>query len=124
MPRKSSKKSDSPEWKGFVDCNLDKSTKEKAKAWVIEQAAEHMSKISALVDDGYKISFSLDRFHDAYQASMSYQVNGHTNSGFTLSARGPDLGSAVGMLLYKHFVVLDGDWSNGTQRSKDADPWG
>lgn len=124
MPRKSSKKTDTPEWKGFVDCNLDKAMKEAAKKWIASNAADQMVKVSELVDDGYKVSFSLDRYHDAYQASMSYQVNGGPNSGYTLSARGPDLAGAVGMLLYKHFIVLEGDWSQGAKRSKDTDPWG
>lgn len=124
MPRAKAKKNDSPAWRGFVDCNLDTAMKAQAKSWILQNVEDIWSKVSALVDDGYKVSFALDRYHDAYQASLSYQVNGHANSGLTLSGRGPDMQGALGMLLFKHYVVLDQDWSNGTQRAKDADPWG
>lgn len=124
MPRGKTKKSATPEWKGFVDCNLDKALKQAFHAWCETAVIDPMVKVAELVDDGYKVSFSLDRYHDAYQAALSYQVNGHENSGLTLSGRGPDLNGALMMVLYKHLVVLEGKWGGGTQRSKDTDPWG
>lgn len=64
-----------------------------------------------LCSDGYGISFRYDDRNECYAAYMSRRDTEHRNSGLMLSARGSSPVKALKQLCYKHFVGLDGDWS-------------
>lgn len=123
MPRKQQKKPQG-DWKGFVQCNLGKQEKIDAKKWIEAQETSELEAIEPLVSDGYKVSFSQDGYHSAALCSISCVDPENTNYGFTLTGRAPDMRSALFMALYKHFIMLECDWSGREASSDRSDPWG
>lgn len=123
MPR-TKKRAQQSDWKGFVTCNLGKAEKDDARKWIAGYQKSLEDTICELVEAGYKVSFSQDRFHDASQTSLTCTDEESLNHGRTLIGRGPDLMSAFGMCLYKHFVMLDGDWSTREASEDSSDKWG
>jgi len=107
----------------FVNCNLDKVQKNDMKSKVMS-AEELLGGLEAMIDDGYKISFSYDKGNDATGCFATAPVDGHKHKGLCLAARGPDASGALKSLLYKHHVVLDGSWGAAVDRDHERDPWG
>lgn len=124
MPR--SKKQDRKQFdlKGFVPCNLGKQEKQDAQQWIAANAGEFFTLLEKIVGDGYKFSVSLDRFHDCFSSSLTCTDPDNSNIGWCLSGRAPDAWSAVGMVLYKHLVVLDGVWDTREPSGDRDDKWG
>lgn len=69
---------------------------------------QHLDK---LLDEGYRISFSYDRRTDSVSAAMSCRAENHPNGGKTLTAFALNWQQALQMLFYKHFVLLDQEWT-------------
>jgi len=123
MPRGKPQKRPAFELKGFVACDLTKEVKEQGKVWVTDNAPNLGAKVEALVSDGYKVSLSFDRVHDCYQASCTCTDAENGDYGFCLTARAPDVWSSLGMLLFKHYVVLDGEWASRAASASTSDKW-
>lgn len=124
MPRAKKQQKPAFELKGFVPCDLTKDLKEAGKVWVAQHADDLSSNTEKLVDNGYKVSFSFDRVHDCFQASATCTDAENADYGFCLTARAPELWSALGLLMYKHYVVLDCDWNSREATPTTSDKWG
>lgn len=123
MSTKRKSKSDAERvFNGFVSCELDQETKVAAREWVRSQSDwwEHVLK---LVDSGYKVSFSVDRYNDTHQCSLTCSDEASPNYGWCLVGRGPDPDSALGMACYKHYFVLSETWGE-TASHRQRDEWG
>jgi len=114
------KKSERP-FHGFVTCDLDASTKESAKEWIKKQ--DGLDEIMERLLDGYKLSISQDLYNDCFQASLTSTDENSPNFGWCLVGRAPTYLSAVGMVAYKHLIILAGEWSDSQSVSK-RDDWG
>lgn len=119
-----SKKNSDPKWTVvFVPCELDKATKEKVKdfdpdgEWTLDA-------IDRMVLEGYKISISQDKYHDCVGAFCTMPDIQHPSHGQCLTARGPGWLSALKVLAYKHFTVLDGNWGTEVSQERSKDEWG
>lgn len=75
----------------------------------------------ALVDDGYKLSFSYDEMNDSYVASMTDKRDSSGTYGVILTGRGDSVLNAWYSLAYKHFVKLDGDWTDIQSKTAKRD---
>lgn len=65
-----------------------------------------------LVDEGYKLSVSLDAKNHSYLGSITLKQGGVSK---VLTGRGSTAINALASLLYRHVVLLRGDWSNYEQ---------
>lgn len=107
----------------FVSCELDKSTKEAVKAWDVKFEAT-IDAIDRLILDGYKVSISQDKFHDCTAVFMTMPDKTHKHSGLCLTARGPNYLSALKVLVYKHYNILQEDWGAVVEQAYKRDSWG
>lgn len=93
----------------FVKYNLSEDERDQAKF-----AAETLTDVGEIVDqligEGYKFSASHDNYGGGVQVFITPQKPDSVNAGFTLSARGPSLVLAVGVLAWKHFTLFARDW--------------
>jgi len=98
-------------WKGFKDFKL---TSEQLEAFAVDGVHDDdlMDLVQSTLADGYKISLTYNGQADTYNASMTCNNEKLANMGYTLSAFAPTLYTALGLLMYKHHVLLDGDWGN------------
>lgn len=102
----------------FVNTSLDDDVKAKIKEapWDIEAFNNAMVK---LMSDGYKLTVRYDAKNDCFAAWLVAPPNG-SNKGYILAGRGSTPFKAVKQVSYIHFVVYDGDWSEGVVRSVEA----
>jgi len=100
---------DRPVWNGFVKCDLNSKRKEQFREWAsgIETVEGYLD---VFIEPGYKLSFSVDTFHDCLQVSWSCSAKGDPNEGWTLTARGDSLYKALSVLRFKHLMMLGGLW--------------
>lgn len=107
----------------FVSCELDKSVKEQVKAhdpkftWTVDA-------IDRLMADGYKISMSPDKAHDCVGVYATIKDMSHKNYGLCLAARGQNYLTALKVLAFKHFNILEEDWTQGVSAKGDWDSIG
>lgn len=100
------------QWGGFVPCELGVDEREAWEIWF--SASGHT--IAADLDDamgtGLKFTASYDGANQCYIASLSGRPDVAGERAFTniLTGRAGTFDEAVGVLLYKHLVVLRGDW--------------
>jgi len=120
MPKKVGNKPDKVAWKGFVQCEMNSERKKQFKAWT-PKIDDLESAIQECLSPGYKLSFSVDTFHDTMQVSWYCSAEGDRNAGWCLTARGATIGSAFLVLLFKHTVILETDWTSAPPLDEDGD---
>jgi hypothetical protein len=106
-------------WKGFVNVELQDGHKPLVKAsqenpdrlWVV---------VWDLIDGGYKLTISNDPQHNSYNVSMTCRAAKDINSGYTLTGRGGTVLGAVAAFVFKHDVLLEGDWTRGSTAQRGA----
>lgn len=98
-------------WKGFKDFRL---TNEQINAFVTDGVHDEdlMDLVQASLAEGYKLTFTYNGQSDTYNASMTCNDDKSANFGYTMSSFGPNFYTALGLLMYKHYILLVGDWNN------------
>jgi len=116
-------------------------TKPKGKAfsdvkWVnielTEKQGNHMREVYAdvekllsdwqnLVESGYKVTVSEDKYNACFSAYVIPVGEEHPNKGHILSARAGDILKAVRGALFRHYVLFDGVWTDHERQTIDAD---
>lgn len=108
-------------WKGFVDVRLTAEQRQQYQGW----AAEDDDVLAVLFDEvlnGYKFTLSFNSKNQSFTASLTAVGTGGGNDGYTLSSFGAEPWVAVRVLIYKHRVISEGDWSSVGAGSSDS--WG
>ena len=110
-------------FKGYVQHNLKREEKDAYDAWEVseEWLWEH---VEVMVDNLYKISVSYDKYNSTYQCSATANGVVDGNSGWVLVARAPDCYNAMRLLLFKHFILMESDWSAFQERPAGDKEWG
>jgi len=103
-------------WKGFVNVELTEKQKPEAKKMMAD-FARLWDNVVSLVDIGYKMTFSYDEGHDAYNLSLTCRDVKSPNYGYTLSGRGGSEAAAFASFWYKHSIILEEVWTNGAATS-------
>lgn len=116
---KTSKKAD--EWKAFVQLEL--TTAQKVEVKKLRDDADRLfDSVFGTVEEGYKLTFSLDTYNNAYVCSLTGKGDDNPNNGLTLSGRGGSILGAMASLWYKHDVVLERDWTSAnTAKPREID---
>jgi len=95
--------------KGYVRCELSKSDKEAYREWENgHQAAESYAVLVKLADSGYLLK--VGESGQGHQASLSAYTTGKPWDGYVLVSHAGNAERAVMLLVYKHEVLLNGDW--------------
>lgn len=106
----------------FVKRRLSDKELEAAKA-----AADNYSDVgeivSQMIDESYKFSASHDTWGGGVQVFMTPSDPDSPNMGMTLSARAPNLISAVAVLCYKHYTLFAQMWPREDDGNKGPN-WG
>ena len=79
--------------------------------------------IAQFIEEGYKFSASHDSYGGGTQCFVTPSSSENINFGFTLSARAPNLLSAVAVLCWKHYTLFGKDWPKG-EVSQKGQGWG
>jgi len=107
----------------FVDLEL--STKEKAalKEWGLDPI-DLDAEFEGLLADGTKVTFREDA-RNRCMVAFAFAGESSPNIGYILTGRGASVSRALRQLLYKHSVLLQGDWPGYHNRpgATDGDDW-
>lgn len=86
--------------------------------------AELWDAIERLVDSDYKLSIAHDEYNQCVSAQLACRNKKHADYKLILSGRAPDAYNAVRVVLFKHIVLLHGDWKAFHEREVERDVWG
>jgi len=111
-------------FKGFIQHSLVAEERQAYDSWVTTYA-DFWDDCERIADSGYKLSCSWDNYNNTMQASLTCNNEKLPDFGWVLVARAPDVFNALNLLLFKHLVLLGGDWSEFHERSMGVDrSWG
>jgi len=94
----------------FVNYELPDEERRRFKAWLHENAGEIYTFLDKLIDDGYGFSCKWDEYGDCAAAFIQCKKDGNPNKGWLLTGRGSTALSAIGGVLYRHYVLFEGVW--------------
>lgn len=110
------------EFIGFFNLELDAQQKTDCKEWL--QNDEQIGiEIEQAIASGYKFTISKDGRTDGYQATIQQVIKGEPNAGYCMSAFAKHWYLALGVLMYKHAVVLKYVW-NAKEPLKNSEDFG
>lgn len=96
---------------GYVRCDLGKSDREPFRKWQEAQAdAALFDMLVKLCDSGYLLKCGVGK--EGHQAVLSACDTGTEWDGYVLSAFASEGRDSLALLLYKHHILLEGDWSS------------
>jgi hypothetical protein len=97
------------DWKGFKDFRL---TAEQLEGFGLFDTDDDdlMDLIQVSLAEGYKVTLTYNGQSDTYNCAMTCNAEKHKNQGYTMSAFAPTAYMAMKLLMYKHAVLLEGDW--------------
>lgn len=98
-------------WKGFKDFRLTADQLEGFGMWDAHDE-DLLDLVQGVIAQGYKLTFSYNGQSDTYNAAMTCNIEKHPHQGFTMSAFAPAFYPALRLLMYKHWILADGDWDN------------
>lgn len=96
--------------KGYVRCELSASDKDAYRTW--EAAHSHvecLEQVVKLADSGYL--FKLGEQGGGFQASLSAYTTGQSWDGYVMVAHAGSATRAVMLLVYKHQILMLGEWT-------------
>lgn len=123
MAKKLKSGADKAAWKGFVSCELNAERKRQFREWGPQDPDLGASLLECMYP-GYKLSFSVDTYHDCIQISWFCGATGDRNAGWCLTARGATIETCFSVLMFKHHVILEGDWSSAPPLDEGEDAIG
>lgn len=108
----------------YLECDLDKAEKANLIEWVKEQR-DYFDFIEKCVDSGLRVSLAFDSYHECFMCSLSKPLttDGKTKTA-VLVGRGGNLLQALQAAMYKHTVMLEGDWEDlGRKNARKETDW-
>lgn len=99
-------------WGGYINLRIDPNERADFDGWQVEEGTNLSRYLAEAVVDGLKLSLTYDAENSSYIATFTGSGCGGDKARYCLSARSGELNEAINLLLYKHLVLLDGNWSS------------
>jgi len=114
-PRKNGLREVSGDWQGFVEIPLVETAKQQVKDWLNSDEFDLVDLMETAGATGYKVSVGPQNRGGAFVATLTGRTPECVNCGYSLSAFGPDLVSALAAVFFKHFLICEGGaWADKT----------
>lgn len=111
-------------WGGFIDVRLDADQREAFKAWALENESDLFDLAEGLLVLGHKISLSFSSGNDTFVAALTGLLVEGVMERRTASAFAGDATTALLLLLFKHYVLVQGVWANAASLTTRGDEFG
>lgn len=96
----------------FVNYDLRKEEKTKFKKWVAAESANLDNMLIRVAEGDYQVSMKYDEYNSCYASFMSPRgEKAKVNEGLILTGRGSTPLMALMGVLFRHFVLFEGEWS-------------
>jgi hypothetical protein len=123
-PRQPRKPADNAEWGGFINVAMSEEEKTAARSWIMAFTGEVDSYLSDAVWEGLKLSVSADVSNECFIATFTGLPYEGSKLRSSLSARGATMWEATALLVYKHYVLAEGNWGQFMSSGKKKDNFG
>lgn len=107
----------------FVDLELTGQQKDGFREWNWRET-DSLASIERMGVEGYKFGSRYDRTNGSWIVSITCAEASLPNYGWCLSARGKSFLHALSVVLYKHLIVLQGDWITSLPDDENDGGWG
>lgn len=107
---KAASKSVRPEWKGFLDFRLDDEQLGELDAWQIN-AGELFAAVDGILYAGFRLTVSYNSVTKLANCTIIDDRSSSPSAGFGLSTADTSSALALKAAVFKHSVVLHGDWA-------------
>jgi hypothetical protein len=94
----------------FVNWSLTAEQKAACKAWLGEEN-DVGNVISMLIEAGYKLTISWDKYRFCYTASIVPTPDVKENQGYILTGKGSTALKAAKQAMFIHYQIMDMDWA-------------
>lgn len=118
------KPADDADWGGFINIAMADADKEAARQWIAAFSGEVESYLSDAIWSGFKYSVSADVSNECFIATFTGTPYEGSSLRASLSARGVTHWEATALLVYKHYVLAEGNWGQFTGAGKKRDQFG
>lgn len=105
----------------FINHGFTDGDKAEFKLWAAKFLAQLGDLLDKIVDDGYTVSVKPDSYSGGVAAFLSTTDETSPNHGFILSGRSRSSAMAVLAVLYRHYVLFEGDWPTDVVRNSRMD---
>lgn len=102
----------------YLRVELDKKLKSDLEKWLKAQSHDWLAYIEKEIGAGLRFGVHDDTYNRCVEARLTALSQSAGVNTLVLQGRGPDMLSAIQALFFKHYVVLEGDW---TELDRDAD---
>lgn len=111
------------EFRGYVNVTLNDTDKAGFKGF-IGREGHYEGCLATLIQGGYKVSISFDKYHDCFSGNLYCQLPDHANAGYCLAIKGGDPFTALARAVFVHYEVLNEVWrSEREQTAYNEDTW-
>jgi len=111
-------------WGGYVDLKLDDDRRADFANWFQKTGQEAMAHVYDALIEGLVFSSRWDEANQCYLVTFTgCGVSGSTER-YVLTARSGEFSEALALLVYKHVVLMAGDWGDFRPRTGGLFSWG
>lgn len=111
-------------WGGFLNARLDGEHKERFQDWFSSEGSRVWQALDDVLSEGVKVSLSFDAENSAYVAALTGRLCLSLKQRWVAQGRASTWEEAVAVVLYKHFVLAEGNWDNFRPSKGDFMKWG
>lgn len=139
MPRKAKKTSPTEEkqvdhgvywlpndaaWGGFINIRLDDQQKQTFFAWFADAGQSIHTLLDDVLIEGMKVAFSYDRENQCYIVTFTGALVSNSNERYCATSRAGTLIECLGLSVWKHFYLADGDYGSFKPKTGQMNNWG
>lgn len=116
-------KDDAP-WGGFLNARMDDEKKARFVEWQTANATRVWPALDDALSEGLKFSLAYDAENEAYIATFTGRLCLSLEQRWAASSRAGTWEEATALLVFKHFVLAEGNWDNFRPSKGDFLKWG
>lgn len=111
-------------WGGFINIRLDDEQKSSFHAWFEDNAASVAGYVDDVLAEGMKVGLAYDRENQCYIATFTGALVSNSNERYVATSRAGTLNECLGLAVWKHFFVAQGDYGNFKPKTSTMMSWG
>lgn len=111
-------------WGGFINIRLDDEQKSSFHAWFEDNSPTVAGYVDDVLAEGMKVGISYDRENQCYIATFTGALVGNSNERYVATSRAGTLNECLGLAVWKHFIVANGDYGNFKPKTSTMMSWG
>lgn len=110
-------------WGGYIDCPLGAEERKGFIEWFEGEKPDIWALLHEVTDAGFTFSLLRDEANEAYVARLFYVLPESKKSHMLTAFHGsPEESTAL--VLYKHFMILFGEWESESDETNPRMEWG